>query len=116
MSPNNKRPEVIPLLIRDQDHLYKSFMPFLDNGGLFVETSKPFLMGQQVVMVVSLPDSDEKKPVQGAVAWITPGAAQGGMKRGVGVHFIDDSGKALSQRIIAMLGKRLTSDEPTYTA
>jgi len=106
---------VLHLRIHDEDHLYKAYMSFLSNGGLFVETHKIYGLGQKVRLVVRMPDSDDKIVLSGAIAWITPQSIRSGKKKGVGVAFTDPKGAKLAKKIEHMLRYRISSDEPTYT-
>ena len=106
---------MLPLRIVDEDHLYKAYMPFLSNGGLFVETTKIYGLGQKIRLIVRMPDSDDKLTLAGAIAWVTPKSIRSGKKKGVGVAFTDTKGANLAKEIEHLLRYRLTSDEPTYT-
>ena len=64
--------------------LQKSFMPFFKNGGLFVETKKPYNMGDKVVLLLSLPDKS-RHAAPGEIAWINP--SFGHRPSGVGIAF-----------------------------
>ena len=78
---------VLSLTIKDKSALYAAYMPFLENGGLFIPTKKSFNLGDEVFMLLTLTDSKEKLPLAGKVVWITPGGAQGNKTAGVGVEF-----------------------------
>ena len=70
------RQGILSLTIRDKSALYASYMPFIKNGGLFIPTAKPYKLGDEVFMLLTLMDSKEKLPVAGRVVWITPTGAQ----------------------------------------
>ncbi|MEE9448135.1 MAG: PilZ domain-containing protein [Arenicellales bacterium] len=106
---------VIPLRFKNLDQVYKSFMPFFKNGGLFIPTSKAYVMGQEIFMIIQLPDSDEKIQTKGVVSWVTPADARGHNKQGVGVEFSDGVGIALRHRIDGLLADKADSQQPTYT-
>lgn len=114
-SDKSRRLSVLPLRINDEDHLFKSYMSFLNHGGLFVETKRTYGLGQKVFLKILMPDSDEKITTAGEVAWVTPQNVRGGKKKGIGVAFIDKKGIKLGQEIAHLLRYRLASDEPTYT-
>jgi type IV pilus assembly protein PilZ len=108
------RPSVIPHAIKDRDALYLAYMPFLINGGIFVPCERDCELGDEVCLLLSLPDDPQRYPVAGKVAWITPPGST--RVQGIGVHFAsDDSSYRLRRRIEDMLGTRLASDQPTYT-
>ena len=64
---------VLSLTIKDKSALYAAYMPFLENGGLFIPTKKPFSLGDEVFMLLTLTDSKEKLPLAGKVIWISRG-------------------------------------------
>ncbi len=105
---------MLSLSIRDKQVLYATYMPFVKGGGLFIPTSKPFEMGQEVVILLALMNEPEKFPVTGKVIWITPAGAQGQKAPGIGVQFIEDEG-GLRDRIETHLAGSLNSDTPTHT-
>ena len=109
------RPNVLSLSIKDQAGLYASYMPFLARGGIFVPSNRPFRLGEQVFLVLSLLDRPQKYQVQGTVAWITPVGTP--MKTpGVGVHLPDDDiGRSLKRAVEEILGKTIESGRPTQT-
>ena len=108
------RPAVISHAIRDRDALYMAYMPFLLNGGIFVPCQRDAELGDEVFLLLSLPDDEQRYTVAGHVAWITPpGTAR---CEGIGVHFPDDdASKRLRARIEDILGTMLASDQPTHT-
>lgn len=106
---------VIPLRFANLDQVFKSFMPFLKNGGLFIPTKKEYEMGQEVYLIIKLPEIEEKFQVKGIVSWITPANSTGHNKQGIGVEFADGIGIALRHRIEGLLGDRLNSENLTYT-
>lgn len=104
------------LLVQFEDvrELYKSYMPFIKTGGLFVRTNMQFEMNQALALRVSLPDSLEDDVVTGNVVWITPQGSQNNSPAGVGIGFVDDKTQ-LRDKIEKMLGGMLNSSDPTYT-
>ncbi|WP_423186544.1 PilZ domain-containing protein [Alishewanella sp. d11] len=106
--------EELALGFSDTKELYRSYMPFLKNGGLFFRSARHYRMGQSLALTVTLPDALEPIVVSGKVAWISPLGAQSGNPAGVGVAFIDDK-QGLSNRIEKLLTSMQGSLEPTYT-
>lgn len=106
---------IIPLRFKTVNQLYRSYMPWFKNGGLFIPTIKRFQMGQEVLMMVMLPESKDKFPAAGIVSWVCPQNSTGHKKQGVGVEFSDDERLALRYRIDGMLKEQLKSGAPTYT-
>ncbi|AIY65683.1 MAG: PilZ domain-containing protein [Pseudoalteromonas spongiae] len=98
----------------DTRELYKSYMPYLKTGGLFVRTNMQFEMSQPLALRISLPDALEEDVITGEVVWITPQGSQNSNPPGVGVSFIDDKSQ-VRDKIEKMLGGMLNSSDPTYT-
>jgi type IV pilus assembly protein PilZ len=80
---------ILSLTIRDKAVLYAAYMPFVQNGGLFI-------------------------PVAGKVVWITPKGAQGNRAAGIGVQFSGEDDSA-TKKIETYLAGSIESDRPTHT-
>jgi len=110
------RPGVLSLNIREKAALYAAYMPFLKGGGIFIPTSRPYQLGEEVFMLLSLMDDPNRIAVQGKVIWITPEGVQGNRTQGIGVQFTqDDTGAAARAQIEKILGDALASPRPTHT-
>ena len=105
---------ILSLTIRDKAVLYAAYIPFVDNGGLFIPTNKQYSLGDEVFMLLSLMDEPEKIPVAGKVVWITPRGAQGNRAARIGVQFSGEDDIA-SKKIETYLAGSLDSDRPTHT-
>jgi type IV pilus assembly protein PilZ len=91
-------------------------MPVLADGGLFVPTSRDYRLGEDIYLLLSLPEDPQRYPVAGKVAWITPANASGGRTQGVGVRFPnDEKTRALKVKIESILGTAISSSKPTQT-
>lgn len=108
------RSGILSLTIKDKAVLYSAYMPYLENGGLFVPTNKPYKVGDEVFMLLNLMDETEKIPIAGKVVWVTPKGAQGNRTAGIGVQFSDQDANA-NARIENHLAGSLNSDRPTHT-
>jgi type IV pilus assembly protein PilZ len=110
------RPSVIQLVFREKGALYAAYMPMFTEGGIFVPTTRDYKLGEDIYLLLSLPDDPQRYPVAGKVGWITPANASGGRTQGVGVRFPpDDKSRALRARIEETLGTSLSSAKPTQT-
>ncbi len=110
------RQGILSLTIKDKGALYAAYMPFINNGGLFIPTNKDYRLGQEVFMLLKLMDETEKLPVVGKVIWVTPKGAQGNRVAGIGVQFAaDKDGGEARKKIETYLGGALKSDRPTHT-
>ena len=115
-SPTAARPSVIQLLFRERSALYAAYMPLLSDGGLFVPTSRDYRLGDDIYLLLMLPDDPQRYPVAGKVAWVTPPNASGGRTQGVGVRFpADDKTRQLRLKIEEILGTSISSSKPTQT-
>lgn len=109
-------PGVISLNIKERSALYAAYMPYLTGGGIFIPTNRPYRIGEEALMLLTLPDDPKKYPVVGQVVWITPDGAQSNKLQGVGVQFKqDESGIAIRARIEELLSGTLMSAKPTHT-
>lgn len=121
ITTGGNRPGVIPLTIKDKDTLYRSYMPFLHEGGLFIPTNRQYELGDEVFVILTLLDEPQKFPITGRVVWVTP-RPSAGRPAGIGIHFTSVS-NALGQnqnaqaqkKIETYLGGLLKSERPTYT-
>ena len=110
------RPSVIQLVFRERGALYAAYIPVLTDGGLFVPTTREYRLGEDIYLLLSLPEDLQRYPVAGKVAWITPVNASGGRTQGVGVRFPnDEKTRHLKIKIEEVLGTSLSSSKPTQT-
>ena len=110
------RQSVIQLVFREKGALYAAYMPLFAEGGLFVPTTREYKLGEDIYLLLSLPEDPQRYPVAGKVGWITPANASGGRTQGVGVKFpTDEKTRALKQKIEDALGTMLQSAKPTQT-
>lgn len=115
-APQTPRPSVLSLAIKEKAALYAAYMPFLRNGGMFVPTTKPYKIGDEIYLILSLMDDPNKYPIAGKVAWITPAGANNSKAQGIGVHFpADEAGQRAKLRIEEILGAALRSSRATHT-
>ena len=109
------KPGVLSLAIKEKLALYAAYMPYVKGGGLFIPTNKPFKIGEEVFMLLSLIDDPLKLKVVGHVVWVTP-TAQAGRPQGVGVQFSEkDGGLEAKNKIESLLGSALKSPRATHT-
>lgn len=110
------RPGVLSLSIKDKSALYASYISYVKGGGLFLPTSKPFTLGDEVFLLLNLMEETEKIPIAGKVIWVTPKGAQGGRVAGIGIQFADDeSATTARNKIETYLAGALKSDRNTHT-
>src|SRR3546814_15376948 len=82
---------ILSLAIKDKQALYSAYMPFVKGGGVFVPTPKRYFLGDEVFLLLTLPESNDRLPVAGKVIWVTPTGAQGNRNPGIGVRIADSN-------------------------
>lgn len=113
---NAVRPSVIQLAIKEKAALYAAYIPLFAEGGVFIPSARDYKLGDDVYVLLTLPDDIQRYPVAGKVAWVTPARASGNRTQGVGVRFPnDDKSRLLKIKIEEILGAHLASDRPTQT-
>jgi type IV pilus assembly protein PilZ len=110
------RPSIVQLAIKEKGALYAAYIPLFKEGGIFISATREYKLGDDVYVLLTLPEDTQRYPVAGKVAWITPAQAAGNRAQGVGVRFpADDKSRALKAKIEEILGAHLASDRPTQT-
>ncbi len=115
-SPTSPRPSVIQLAIKEKAALYAAYIPLFAEGGIFIPTAREYKLGDDIYVLLSLPDDPQRYPVAGKVAWVTPAKAAGNRTQGVGIQFPrDEKSRLLKIKIEEILGAAIGSDRPTQT-
>ena len=110
------RPSIVQLVIKEKAELHAAYIPLFKEGGIFISTARDYKLGDDVYLLLTLPEETQRHPVTGKVAWITPAHAAGNQTQGIGVRFpSDDKSRLLKARIEEFLGAYLTSNRPTNT-
>jgi type IV pilus assembly protein PilZ len=110
------RPGVFTLVIRSKSALYAAYIPLLKGGGIFVPSNKPHMLGEEILLLLTLLDDPAKIPVQGNVAWINPVHTAGNRPQGIGVQLKDnEQGRDLKKKVESLLAGALQSSRPTHT-
>lgn len=110
------RQGILSLAVKDKAALYNAYMPYLKQGGIFVPTTRRYFLGDEVFLLLILPESSERLPVAGKVVWVTPPGAQGNRTAGIGVQFAEtNEGETVKGRIETLLAGTLAADKPTHT-
>ena len=96
------RQGILSLAIKDKGSLHTAYMSFLRGGGLFVPTTKRYQIGDEVFLLLTLLDDNDRLPVAGKVVWMaTPEwTVKGGVSRGFGAsrwRSCSSSGRKLSR-------------------
>jgi type IV pilus assembly protein PilZ len=112
---NGTKQGILALTIKDKSALYAAYMPFIKNGGIFIPTPKPYRLGDEVFMLLTLMDEKERLPVAGRIVWITPKGAQGQRSAGIGVQFSELDKGQTRNKIETYLAAALKSERQTHT-
>ena len=116
VNPSTPRPSVIQLAIKEKAALYAAYIPLFEDGGIFSPTTREYRLGDDVYVLLTLPDDPQRYPVAGKVAWVTPARATGNRTQGVGIRFpSDEKSRLLKLKIEEVLGSHLASERPTQT-
>ncbi|MYE25033.1 MAG: pilus assembly protein PilZ [Gammaproteobacteria bacterium] len=105
---------ILSVNMRTDEVLHAAYMPFIERGAIFVPSDASHGLGDEVLVMLQLPDDPTPFPVAGTVVWITPPGAGAGRAVGVGVQF-DARDDHTRQRIEARLEGFVGSDRPTQT-
>lgn len=115
-APANLPGKMLNLSIPDKPELYRSYMSFLQFGGLFAPTQDQFQMGDEVLLALNLPGLNEPKFLRTHVAWINSSDTADGQPKGIGMAFGSDADSIEVKRLIEdLLPGLLLNEYPTYT-
>ena len=107
---------ILSLSIKDRQTLYSAYMPFVDGGGLFVQSTKRYALGDEVFLLLTIMELEERLPIPGKVIWVTPPGAHGNRRPGIGVQFGDTSDGAHARAIIeSHLAQLISGEKRTHT-
>lgn len=110
------RPSVIQLAIKEKAALYAAYISAFADGGIFIPSTKDYKLGDDVYVLITLPEDLQRYPVAGKVCWVTPPKAAGNRTQGIGIRFpSDEKSKLLKIKIEQLLGVHLGSERPTQT-
>jgi len=105
---------ILSISIKDIAVLYSAYMSFIENGGLFIPSRKPYELGDELFILLGLMEESERIPLACTVVWLTPQGAQGGRAQGIGVKFNDKDNPAKA-KIEKYLTGMLNSDRLSHT-
>jgi type IV pilus assembly protein PilZ len=75
VNPSTPRPSVIQLAIKEKAALYAAYIPLFEDGGIFIPTTREYRLGDDVYVLLTLPDDPQRYPVAGKVALGDAGAS-----------------------------------------
>jgi type IV pilus assembly protein PilZ len=104
------------LTLKDRAALHAAYISSFKDGGLFSVTSREYSLGDELYVLLSLPDDPQRYAIAGIVAWVTPANSQNGRSQGVGIRFpADANALAIKGKIEGILGELLVSDRRNQT-
>ena len=97
------------------EKLYASYLPFIENGALFIPTNQQQQLGSQTFVAITLPNSSERMPLHGKVVWVNH-RAQAQRPAGYALQLgKDEAGLRIKNEVDRLLAGHISSDKPTYT-
>lgn len=97
------------------DKLYASYLPFIDNGALFIPSSQQQSLGSQAFVAITLPGSTERMPLTGKVVWVNH-RSQAQRPAGFALQLgKDEAGLRIKNEVDRLLAGHINSDKPTFT-
>ena len=61
---------ILPYTVKDLRQLHHSYMPFIQNGGLYVDVKRDYKMGDEFFLLLTLLDEAEQIPLAVKVVWL----------------------------------------------
>lgn len=105
---------ILNLSIKDPQALYAAYMPFVQNGGLFIATRKNYVLGDEVFLLLDLIEEPERIPLTGKVILITPKGMGGSRREGIGIQ-LNEKHSDIQGKFETYLAGMMESDSPTNT-
>lgn len=100
--------------INDPLELNLSYMPFINEGGLFIPTTDTYMLEDSIVVELKLPGKIDRLRIEGKVVWITPKNALHHVLAGIGVQFIGTNAASVRSQIEAHLDSTIEVGGYTY--
>lgn len=101
--------------IPDKEMLYRAYMPFIKNGGLFIPGFTQHEIGKELFLTLTMMGNPERIALAVKVVWLTPEGAQGGKTAGIGVQFSPMDKGQTRAKIESYLPGALEKETPTAT-
>jgi len=93
---NHSKGRILPVAIEDRAALRGVWMPFILSGAVFVPDVEDALLGEQILLLLSLPDRHDRLAASGQVVWLSPrGAAT---RQGIGIR-LRENGASMKSAI-----------------
>lgn len=106
--------EILSYVMRDALECNLSYMPFINDGGLFVPTTNQYSLGDNVVVELQLPGNSAPIRIEGKVIWITPRNALHHVLPGIGIQFTGEHAKDIKGMVESHLDPKNEIGGYTY--
>ena len=108
-------PAFYSLVLKDAAAAARVWLPFLTPGGLMVATRKEHVLGEEVVLLVQLPNG-AKHSVAGRIAWLCADKLSTRRRSGAGIALEGEEGLTLADEINQLAGERVSAAEALLAA
>lgn len=105
---------IIRYKIEDRSKLYHAYMPFIKNGGIFYPTNKRYALGDEVFMILELPEDKTHHPIATRVVWLST-TNMPDRPMGIGLQFMDPVAGDKLKGLMEQLLSTVVSEKPTFT-
>jgi type IV pilus assembly protein PilZ len=99
--------EILNYIIKEPVELNLSYMPFINDGGLFIPTFQTYTMGDTIFVDLLLPGKKDSLRIEGKIIWITPPNALHHVLPGIGIQFIGTTAPFVRGQVEANLDKTM---------
>lgn len=109
--------EVISYVMKDSLECNLSYMPFINEGGLFIPVfmnMEKYALGDRVVVDLLLPGKTDSLRIEGKIIWITPKNALHHVLPGIGIQFVGADSKTIRGQIEANIDSKNEVGGYTY--
>lgn len=95
---------IIRVTFNNKNELTKAYIKHFKYGGIFIAGNLNYTYGEEIFLIVGLPEGSEPIAVSGKIDWLSPASAVG-YPPGIGVHFnFERAGQDAKSKIEIMLG------------
>jgi type IV pilus assembly protein PilZ len=105
---------LVTVAVQSDQDLQSMYMPFVQNGGLFLSNDHGHALGDEFFLLLSLAEDPEPFPLAVQVVWQAGDAVKAPHRPGIGVQFLDPDNE-VKDRIETLLAGTLRSATATAT-
>ena len=103
----------LTLMVTNKNIAFKVFMPFVEDGAVFIPSDEKHRIGDKVTLKINMPELQKEMDCEGVVIWISPLGSHS--KRGVGVQFQGKQGEQVKQAFEAYVAGMKMGNNKTFT-